>query len=423
MTQHITPEEHSDIVGGSTAARRIGCPASYKLEQQVPRDDRGSVYAQEGTTLHELMAMALRDGAEPTELLPYTFTHPDGWSFTVDRALWDEKGEPALTAFDQYVAGVEAELGEGMRMLVERRVQFPNIAGAFGTSDIIGRCGGELFIMDWKFGFGAVSPEDNKQLQFYAAGALNTEAEWVGEVEPTTPVTLVIIQPANAAMGKPIVQEWMTDVGDLDAYAIELQAAVAEAARDDARCATGDWCKFARCKTVCPLHLNPMGAVASKLAALQAMQAASNGSPDDRLDWAARYAELLEMAELAEPLIAEVFAQAHAYAEQGNKIEGWGLEAKRAGARSWAVDQRLLKLFFKRHRIKLDDWAERKIKTPAQIEKLLKAREIALPKHYVEQGISSGTKLSRTAKITRPVRSVPERLAELSEKLINAVKR
>ena len=123
------------------------------------------------------------------------------------------------------------------------------------------------------------------------------------------------------------------------------------------------------------------------------------------------------------PLIAEVVAQAHAYAEQGNKIEGWGLEAKRAGARSWAVDTRLLKLFFKRHRIKLDDWAERKIKSPAQIEKLLKAREIDLPRHYVEQGVSSGTKLSRTEKITRPTRSVPERLAELSQKLIGAVSR
>jgi hypothetical protein len=423
MTDHITPEEHSDIVGGSTAARRIGCPASYKLEQQVPRDDRGSVYAQEGTTLHELMAMALRDGVEPTDLLPYTFTHPSGWSFTVDRALWDDKGEPALAAFDAFVARTEDEIGSDMRMLVERRVQFPGIRGAFGTSDIIGRCGDELFVMDWKFGHGAVSPVDNKQLQFYAAGALNTEADWVGDVDPTTPVTLVIIQPANALIGTDIVQEWPTTVGDLDAYADELQAAVAEAETDNARCATGDWCKFARCKTVCPLHLNPLGALAGKLTELQAAQAASNGSPDDRLDWSQRYAELLEMAELAEPLIAEVFAQAHAYAEQGNKIEGWGLEAKRAGARSWAVDTRLLKLFFKRHRIKLDDWAERKIKSPAQIEKLLKAREIDLPKHYVEQGVSSGTKLSRTEKITRPTRSVPERLAELSQKLVGAVSR
>lgn len=423
MTPHITPEEHSDIVGGSTAARRIGCPASYRLEQLVPRDDRGSVYAQEGTALHELMAMALRDGVEPTEMLPYTFTHADGWSFTVDQALWDDKGEPALAAYDAFVASVEKDIGEPMRILVERRVQFPDIAGAFGTSDIIGRCGDEMFVMDWKFGHGLVSAEDNKQLQFYAVGALNTEREWVGEVQYDTPVTLVIIQPANATQGRDIAQAWTTDVGNLEDYAAELKAAVAEAATDGARCAKGDWCKFARCKTVCPLHINAFGALGEKLARLNESKAASNGSPDDRIEWAERYAELLEMAELVEPLVTEVFAQAHAYAEQGNQIAGWGLQAKPEGNRKWAVDQRLLKLFFKRHRIKMDEWAERKLKSPTQIEKLLKAREIALPKHYVERAPSSGTTLKRTDKITRPARSVPERLAELSQKLMGAVTR
>lgn len=423
MTQHITPEEHSDIVGGSTAARRIGCPASYKLEQLVPRDDRGSVYAQEGTALHELMAMALRDGIEPTDLLPYTFNAPQGWSFTVDRDLWDDKGEPALAAFDAYVAQVEKEIGQPMRLLVERRVQFPDIAGAFGTADIIGRCGDELFVMDWKFGHGLVSPDNNKQLLFYASGALNTEREWVGEVQYDTPVTLAIIQPVNAAQGRDILQAWTTDVGHLESYAAELVAAVAEAATDGARCAKGDWCKFARCKTVCPLHINAFGALGEKLAALNEAKAASNGSPEDRLDWAQRYAELLEMAELVEPLVAEVFAQAHAYAEQGNKIEGWGLQAKPEGNRKWAVEQRLLKMFFKRHRIKLDEWAERKLKSPTQIEKLLKARDIALPAHYVQRAPSSGTTLKRTEKVTRPARSVPEQLAALSEKLLGAARR
>jgi len=420
MTQHITPEEHSDVVGGSTAARRIGCPASYRLEKLVPRNDVGSVYAREGTALHELMAMALRDGIEPTDMLPYTFTAPQGWSFTVDQALWDAKGEPALAAFDAFVAKVEAEIGEPMRLLVERRVEFPQIRGAFGTSDIIGRCGDEIFVVDWKFGHGLVAADENKQLLFYAAGALNTEKAWLGEVQYDTPVTLVIIQPANEAQGRDIVQSWTTDVARVEDYVAELCAAVAEAQTDDARCAKGSWCTFARCKTVCPLHINAFGELGKKLAKLNEAKAASNGSPEDRLDWAQRYAELLEMTELVGPLVDEVLAQAHAYAEQGNKIAGWGLQAKPEGNRKWAVEPRLLKLFFKRHRIRMDEWAERKLKSPTQIEKVLKARDIALPKHYVERAPSSGTTLKRTEQITRPARSVPERLAELSEKLLGA---
>lgn len=421
-TEHLTPEEHSDIVGGSTAARRMGCPRSYRLEQLVPKDERGSEYAREGTALHELMAMALRDGLEPTEILPYTFTASDGsWSFTVDRDLWDDKGEPALAAFDQFCAKMEAEIGDDMHMLVERRVAVPGIPGAFGTSDIIARCGAELFVMDWKFGFKTVDATDNKQLMFYAAGALNTERAWITDElanDPTTPVTLAIIQPLNAQSGNDIVQHWTTSVGDLALYMQNLQTAVEEAQKDDARISKGKWCDFARCKTVCPLHLNAVGALGEKLEALKERQKASNGSPEDRIDWGQRYAELLELADLVDPLVAEIHAQAHAYVEQGSTIPGYALEAKKAGARSWAVEERLLRLFFKRHRVKMDEWTERKVKSPAQIEKIMKARGVEVPKHYVAAGVSSGTKLSRVEKVRRPVQSVPERLRALSDALL-----
>lgn len=418
-TEHITPEEHSDIVGGSTASRRMGCPRSYRLEQLVPKDDRGSEYAREGTALHEMMAIALRDGVEPTDMLPYTFTAADGsWSFTVESKLWNDKGEPALAAFDRYVLEQETRIGSDMRMLIERRVAVPGIIGAFGTSDIIGVCGDEIFVMDWKFGFKTVRADDNKQLMFYAAGALNTEAAWVGAVYDDTPVTLAIIQPLNAQSGNDIVQHWTTDVSALDAYVAELRTSVTEAQADGARIAKGSWCDFARCKTVCPLHLNAVAMMGEKLDALRARQAASNGSPEDRIEWGQRYAELLEAAELVEPLVADIFAQAHAYVELGSEIPGWGLDAKKAGARSWAVEESTLKLFFKRHRIKMDVWTERKTRSPAQIEKILKVKAIELPKHYVASGVSSGTKLARTDKIRKPVQSVPERLRTLADALI-----
>lgn len=418
MADHITPEEHSDIVGGSTAARRIGCPASYRLEKLVPKDERGSEYAREGTALHELMAMTLRDGVEPTDMLPYTFTAADGsWSFTVTEDLWADKGEPALAAFDRYVASIEQQIGEDMEFLVERRVAFPGIPGAFGTSDIIGRCGDEIFVMDWKFGFKPVSPVANKQLLFYASGALNTEAGWVGPTDDDTPLTLVIIQPMARQSGQEILQEWPTTVGALMAYQRDLKAAVAEARREDATCRRGDWCTFARCKTVCPAHLNPLGGLAARFDELTAAQQKSNGSPMDRLDWAQRYADLLEMAEIAEAVAAEVFAQAHAYADQGNTIPGWALEAKKAGARTWAVEERQLKTFFRRHRIKQDQWSERKMRSPAQMEKILKQMNIHLPEKLVAPGVSSGTKLSRTEKVARPVESRAARMLDLGAKL------
>ena len=44
MNPTLTPTEHSDLVGGSTASRRIGCPRSYALEQfRTPRGEHERV--------------------------------------------------------------------------------------------------------------------------------------------------------------------------------------------------------------------------------------------------------------------------------------------------------------------------------------------------------------------------------------------
>ena len=62
--------EHSSLVGGSTADRRINCPASYQLEQKVPKGikEKSSIYADEGTALHECMAYILRNDIVLSEL-------------------------------------------------------------------------------------------------------------------------------------------------------------------------------------------------------------------------------------------------------------------------------------------------------------------------------------------------------------------
>ena len=53
MTEPIVPLEHSDFVGGSTAARRIGCPRSYGVEKYSTA--RGESYRATPSTLREFM--------------------------------------------------------------------------------------------------------------------------------------------------------------------------------------------------------------------------------------------------------------------------------------------------------------------------------------------------------------------------------
>src|SRR5690606_26284431 len=60
ITSH---KEHSDLVGGSTAERRLNCPGSYLEEQKIPESVRrkSSTYADEGTALHAAVEFILNE--------------------------------------------------------------------------------------------------------------------------------------------------------------------------------------------------------------------------------------------------------------------------------------------------------------------------------------------------------------------------
>lgn len=421
MTQHV-PEEHSSVVGGSTAARRIGCHASYRLEQLVPKGDPGgNAYAREGTALHEIMARVFSDGVEPTSLLPFTYTASEakgGWSYTITEEIWEANGEPALAAFDEFCANEERRLDDQMQLVAETRVAFPGIPGAFGTTDVLGRCANRRYVIDWKFGYKPVAVDDNKQLKFYAVSALEDmdtpELEFLFPLDVNTEVVLVIIQPAVSK--RALV--WRTTLERLDRFKDELLLAVASAQLPDTKAVPGDWCTFARCKTVCPAHLGATTRLGEKLAEIDAARAATN-SPNTLpvIDWPQRYAELLELAELAESLSSTVFAQAHEAAEGGMLIPGWTLDQKRAGARTWAIEEAEVRRRLGRLRLKADVYAPRKVITPAAAEKLLKPLGKVLPEAMVAPGVSSGTKLSRTEKAKKPQVAPSTRLAELGTKL------
>lgn len=420
MTESITPVFHSSLVGGSTAARRIGCPRSYTLEQQVPEDNRGSVYAQEGTALHEIMAIALQQDIEPTTLLPFTFTSKhEGWSFTVDHELWLDKGEPALKAFDAFVAEHEDRIGQPMRFLIETRVEFPGIPGAFGTSDIVARCGPEIVIADWKFGRGIVPATENKQLMFYAAGALNSARNFFDGMilGPATPITMAIIQPLREGG----IDTWTTDLARLDRYGDELRAAVhaIQTLGLDAPIQDGSWCTFARCKSICPLHIGAARKLSDRFADLQAAITAKPGTPPPN-DMAERYADLLDLVDMVEDWAKEVREQAHAAAERGMPIPGWVLEPGRKGPRKWAIeDAEVIKTFAsEEYGLTEDDVAPRKPLTLPALEKILKRLDKTIPEGFISQSEPSTTRLVRAENATEVVEPTPAKAAALAEKLM-----
>lgn len=420
-----TPDEdaHSSIVGGSSAAKRIECPASYQLEQKLPESIKkeSSDYADEGTALHEAVAYILdNDVVELDTIEGKVFA---GYVMTPE--LIDEGIIPALEVFDMVDA--ESKDAGGLEFVLEKRCEMPGIPNAFGTSDVIARDDRRSVILDWKFGAGvpvfAFKEVDgvkvpNAQLMFYARAAMHTMPDMFQIDDPDWPVDLYIVQPRiRDGLG----QKWShirVTVRDLEAFRWTLIRAISEATGNSPAMKRGDHCRFAACKTICPLHHKPV----LDLSALQVSQAIEPAQTDALTDeqFGELLAMILDLGEVLDAVVAEAAKQAQVFLDDGGAIPGYGLYDKKAGARDW-VDEKKADAWLGRKGLDVHGRREVKTISPAKAEKLLKAAGSPITEkeaeRYIRPGVSSGKKVARHSPLLHPAQSRAELTRELAGKL------
>ena len=344
---------HSLIVGGSTAKRVINCPGSVALVAKMPPKDSSS-YADRGTLLHNAMAAILDSDTVTPESMLWT-TYKDE---TLTGELFNEKILPALAALD-------AIDPEGvMEYAVETVVGFGTyLPGVFGSADLLGRLGNRAVVLDWKFGDGvAVSAEENEQGLFYAAAAMRTpETAWV--FDGAEEIEIVIVQP-------PAVKRWVTTVKRVKEFERSLKRAVKASTMPDAAIVVGDHCRWCAAKPLCP---KMTGAVDRAVKVqLEMLPAATVGA-------------YLANADLLEDWIKDLRALAMTMMENGAKVPGYKLVAKRS-VRKWLDESKAADAL-----VALGvDPMKQELVSPAQAEKLLKPLKQALPDDLVAS-VSSGT--------------------------------
>ena len=350
--------KHSTVVGGSTAKRVMNCPGSVALVNLAPPSP-SSTYADKGTLLHNLIAEILDTDTDPVSLIG---TNYEGQ--ILDQEMIDEKLQPALDLLDKL------DPDKAMAVAVETRVGFGDyLPGAFGSCDVLGRMGDVAYIIDWKFGDGiAVGAEENEQLMYYAAAAMRTpEVAWV--FKGATTIECVIIQP-------PVIRRWTTTPARIKQFEKDLKRAVKAASLPDAKLNPGDHCRWCAAKPTCPAMT---GAVD------RALKVKLDAVDDEMLGKYASNAVLLQ------GWIDDLNALVQTKIEKGYKIPGWKLVAKR-GTRKWAKEADVV------------HWADGKglepreiynteIRSPAQMEKVLKKRKLTLPDELVVS-VSSGATLA-----------------------------
>jgi len=348
--------QHSSIVGGSTAKRVIACPGSVALVRKMPPQP-SSVYADKGTMLHDAISEILSDRS----IIVGQYKYKD---ITLTEELYAEKIAIALDALD------EIDPHGDLVYEVETRVGFGDLLpGVFGSTDLVGRINNCAVVLDWKFGDGViVDAEENAQLMFYAAAAMRTEAlKWA--FDGATEIECVIVQP-------PMIKRWVTTPERIATFERELVRAVKIASQDDAPLSQGEHCRWCAAKPICPQMTGAVDrAIKQQIVNLD-------------VDTLAKH---LHTADLLEDWIKDLRALAFGLLEQGATVPGFKLVQKQA-RRQW-VDEGKAATAMLTLNVPHSEIYKEELLSPAQAEKVLKKRKLALPDDLVVS-VSSGTTLA-----------------------------
>ena len=351
--------QHSNIVGGSTAKRVIACPGSVALVQKMPPKP-SSEHADRGTMLHDVIAEILGKDLPWDQFIGTVY---EGQVLTQE--LFDEKIAVALELLD------EVDPDKKMEYEVETRVGFGDLLpGVFGSTDLVGRIGSRAVVLDWKFGDGVVvDAENNDQLMFYAAACMRTEsAQWA--FAGATEVELIIVQP-------PMIKRWVTTKERIKQFEQELVLAVKAAQLPNAKLQHGDHCRWCAAKPVCP---KMTGAVD------RALQVQLKEIDVDTLG------KYLKNADLLEDWIKDLRGLALQLLEKSMPVPGYKLVQKQA-RRQWSDETKALAALHDMGVPRAELFKPEELLSPAQAEKVLKKRKMALPDDLVVS-VSSGTTLA-----------------------------
>jgi hypothetical protein len=372
----LEPSEHAEL-SASSADRWATCTASPALARGLP--NHTTAYAAQGTAGHHISALVLRSmqagkAFDPRATFLGKYALVEGHEIHLNDEL--------IEAVEDYIADCAADTQPGDTVFVEQSFHeaLQRLHPKFGGSSDRVRwrpSTRQLQVTDLKMGAGIpVDVDDNRQLKYYALGALLTNPQFNAE-----DVELRIAQPRCEH-----------EAGRFRSYHFKAMELV-EFAADlvDAALETED---FTRAKLVpskkackwCP------AAAAKKCPALEkethALVAADFSVIDPAKYSKEQIAEFLAKAPLVEQHISAIREFAYQESLKGEKFPGWKIVEKRA-RRKWQDES------FVANALKDTPGAftTPELRSPAQVEKLLGKKKFkVLEGHIVKE--SSGYTLA-----------------------------
>ncbi len=387
----------------SATARNVHCPGALTLTQFAP-PQRESIHSARGTACHQIAEKCLRTGVDASSFLGEI-------EKTKEREI--EIDEELVNSAQEYVDYVRMARGVFDPVdtwWIEERFDLSALGTPFdagGTGDCVIYVPNEdlLEVVDLKNGMGVVDVNENPQLRTYGLGALLAHPDL--NVEH---VRVTIVQPRAPHKDGRIRSETF-HVADLIDWTADLLKAMnrSKQAMDEHAAAGGNtvlldewrdkWLKPGKC-TFCPVEGS---CPALKRDALSVAKVWFDDMDQPRLGNEALDTDPaslnrdLNMIPMLEDWIKARRALAHSMAEQGIEFEDHMLVDK-IGNRKWTDDTAPLVTAMQEAGV--DPFAEPKLLSPAQLEKLLGSKRKALIEPFVVRE-TTGTNLVSKAKTTR----------------------
>jgi len=346
-------------LSASGSHRWLTCPGSISLEESYP-EDVVSEYAEYGTAGHQLAQICLEKDRPATLFEGQVFNESKNFpkGFTVDAEMAD-----AVQTYLDYCNS----LGEG-ETHIEKRVDFSDyVEEGFGTADFIKIKDTKIHVVDLKMGKGVkVNANNNTQGMLYALGVV-----WDSQLADNDLVHIAIVQPRLDH-----ISEWSITVNELLTWARdEVKPKAKQAWNGEPVFNPGEsQCRFCKAKPTC------------KALAEHSLQTAMDTFTDIPTEEDLKEVHTLTHEEIG-ALLPRVNTlvnwakslEAHAFNEldKGEKIPGYKLVMGRSGNRKW-TDEADIEEKLTRMGIRKTEMFSKKILTPAQMCKVLKAKDLSL---------------------------------------------
>jgi hypothetical protein len=350
-------------LSASKSDRWINCPGSVTApvpEGFDPDASNASPWAQEGTAAHALVEHAYGRNASAFSFIGLKF---EGVEVTPEMA------EAAELYLNVLRVRLTEDFGHPHEVLVEERVEFRGMGEPepmFGTPDYVGlhlaqeedSHEEDLVIVDLKYGRGVVVEADAWQFRYYAAALLFGRYR----TRPIRAVHVYVVQPRADHPSGPVRYMRYT-AAEVTEFAEQIVRAAWVTKQENPPLVPGEWCRFCPSSPICPAQLAKAEEVVGNLFSVGILPDATALSP-------AEVGAILNNAPMIEAWFKRMREHAANELREGREVPGMKLVASRA-QRRWAdpeiASTVLSDLGNERYDIKL--------KSPAQIEKLLKEKK------------------------------------------------